>query len=72
MDTYKSNIGVRRKTLSWRVFVNNEIQPSGVVHSIPVLQGVEPYAADEKMVTPVLFFLVSFKIVEGTFGSLVC
>ena len=69
LDTYKSNIGVRRKTLSWRVFVNNEIQPSGVVHSIPVLQGVQPYAADEKMLTPLFFGMAQTKSNNRTFGS---
>lgn len=56
LDTYRSNMGVRRKTLLLFVFVfNAKYNQAELLFYLFVLQGVQPYAADERMLAPLFF-----------------
>jgi hypothetical protein len=59
LDTYKSNIGVRRKTLFLVcIRIPTIYGQAELLILLSVLQGVQPYAADKKMLAPLFFLYV--------------
>ena len=59
LDTYKSNIGVRRKTLFLVcIRITTIYGQAELLILLSVLQGVQPYAADKKMSAPLFFLYV--------------
>ena len=64
LDTYKSNIGVRRKTLFLVcIRIPTIYGQAELLILLSVLQGVQPYAADKKMLAP-LFFLYALSLLS--------
>ena len=61
LDTYKSNIGVRRKTLFLVcIRIPTIYGQAELLILLSVLQGVQPYAADKKMLAPLFFLYVPY------------
>ncbi len=57
LDTYKSNIGVRRKTLFLVcIRIPTIYGQAELLILLSVLQGVQPYAADKKMSAPLFLY----------------
>ena len=67
LDTYKSNIGVRRKTLFLVcIRIPTIYGQAELLILLSVLQGVQPYAADKKMLAPLFYMLFNNLILNRT------